>query len=504
LHDFLGLPGQARPRLPRQPEEVMQPITIRDSFDARRFLVQGLRWQRVKPVSPAETRTVLTWIKELATAGQPLPPAGFVADIGHVALGEDWEARSGREPIDVPNLPINLVRTYEDHVLGKIYADWSFTRGADALRRYARGREQARGLAFLIGQYRERAGFQGVEMSPGVINAALEVPPEEVLSEGWESLRQEGVHPLLPRLYESLIDSSRRTGEVLGPDDIFHLERKTALDEYSQRLAFNQVIRAAAGLEATLPRTKVKPLARRMEVPTRILEEDMYPVGGFTSLSNKGSIESLLHSQLAYMEPDANERPDLFDTMFLMDELLYYARDENQFLRRRRTFVFVLPPELVETRFKDADLPFQRGVMLLGLLVVVVRKLKEWLSTDALQFHCLFLGEGENEPLAHERNLLETIHYEDIALEIIHVGRTTLKKLPRLCEDWARKSMVHVLMTGVEPEVLEAKETVITRLGVKSARPTLADGDDDLALVEGDDAPDSWAQALQQILMRWV
>jgi hypothetical protein len=422
-----------------------------------------------------------------------------------VALGEDWESRSGREPVNVPHLPINLIRTYEDHVLGKIYADWSFTRGTDALRRYAKGREQARGLAFLIGQYRDRAQYLGVEMSPGVVNAALEVPPEELLTEGWESLRQEGAHPLLEKLYQSLIDASRRTGEVLGPDDIFHLERKTALDDLSQRLAFNQVLKAAAALEATLPKTKVKPLARRMEVPTRILEEDMYPVGGFTSLSNKGSIESLLHSQLAYMEPpESRDGPDLFDTMFLMDELLYYARDENQFLRRRRTFVFVLPPDLVETRFKDADLPYQRGVMLLGLLVVLVRKLKEWLSTDALQFHFLFLGEGESEPLAHERNLIETIHYEDIALETVHVGRTTLKKLPKQCEDWARKSMVHVLMTGVKPEVLEAKETVLTRLAVNSARPTLGDGDDDLALVEGDDAPDSWAQALQQVLMRWI
>ena len=62
--------------------------------------------------------------------------------------------------------------------------------------------------------------------------------------------------------------------------------------------------------------------------PTRALDEDTYPVGGFTSISTRGSIESLLHSQLAYMETD--ERPDLFDIKFLRDELLYYARDENQ------------------------------------------------------------------------------------------------------------------------------------------------------------------------------
>src|SRR5205807_9017417 len=141
---------------------------------------------------------------------------------------------------------------------------------------------------------------------------------------------------------------------------------------------------AAETLEAALPRQRVRPLARRMEVPTRILDEDTYPVGGFTSISTRGSPESLLHSQLAYMETD--ERPDLFDVKFLRDELLYYARDENQFLRRRRSFVFALFPDLLHTRVKDPTLPYQRGVLLLALIVVVIRRLSDWLSTDALVF----------------------------------------------------------------------------------------------------------------------
>jgi len=263
-------------------------------------------------------------------------------------------------------------------------------------------------------------------------------------------------------------------------------------------------LRAAAMLEATLPKHKIRPLARRMEVPTKILDEDMYPVGGFTSLSNRGSIESMLHSQLAYMEPVKTDHPDLFDTLYLMDELLYYARDENQFLRRRRTFVLVLPPDLVETRFKDFELPYQRGVMLLGLLYVMVKKLIEWLSTDALNFRILFLGEGEALGLANEKALLEKLFYEEIALDVVHVERYPANKLVRSCEDWARKSMVHCLMVGVNPEPLEAKETIVTRLAVNAARPSLGDGNGALNLVEGDDPADSWANALQQILMRWI
>src|SRR5262249_13364593 len=179
---------------------------------------------------------------EVASAGQPLPPPGFIADVGHAAFGDDWEGRAGREAVAVPNLPINLVRTYEDHVLGKVYADWTFSRAGDALRRY-QGRDRARGLAFLFEQFRERAGFDGVEMSPGVIKAALDAAPEEVHNHGWESLRHDGPDPLLAHLYESLIAAARRTAEVLGPENVFQLEKRTALQEYGQRLAVRQVLK---------------------------------------------------------------------------------------------------------------------------------------------------------------------------------------------------------------------------------------------------------------------
>jgi hypothetical protein len=482
----------------------MTTLTIRDSLEARRFIVQGLWWQRVLQPQATTVRHILTWAKELASGGQLLPPIGFIADLGHVTFGEDWEMRAGREQVTIPNLPIDKVRTYEDHVLGKIYADWTFSRAADALRRYAKGREQARGLAYFIGQFRERSRFPGLDMPVGVINTLLEMTPEEVLAEGFESMRQEGPHPYLLELYEGLIQAARRTPEVLGLEDIFDLERKFALEELGQRVGHRQIMKAGATLEASLPKTKVKPLEGRPEVPTRIHDEDAYPVGGFTSLANRGSIESLLFSQLAYMETDRNLQPDLFDTMYLMDELLYYARDENQFLRRRRTFVLALCPDLVETRFKDFELPYQRGVMLTGLLYVLVKKLIEWLDTDALTFQILLLGEGEAEPLANEKALLEKLFFDEIAHEIVVFEKIAPSKLGKLCEDWSRRSMVHCLMIGVRPPITEAKDVVITRFAIDAARPSLDNGRNEMLPVEGDDAAESWAKALQQILRLWI
>src|SRR5262245_35723893 len=95
-------------------------VELRDPDQARAYVLQGLWWQRVVPPAAATVRPALEWAKEVAAAGQPLPPVGFVADLGHAAFSPDAEARDEAPP--VPALPINLLRTYEDHVLGKLYA----------------------------------------------------------------------------------------------------------------------------------------------------------------------------------------------------------------------------------------------------------------------------------------------------------------------------------------------------------------------------------------------
>jgi hypothetical protein len=305
-------------------------------------------------------------------------------------------------------------------------------------------------------------------------------------------------------LYESLIAASRRMAEVLGQEDIFELERGTALQEMGERVAMRQVLQAAAKFEATLPRHRIRPLNRRQEVPTRILDEDTYPVGGFTSLSTRGSIESLLHSQLAFMEEEG-ERPDLFDIKFLRDELLYYSRDENQFLRRRRTLVFVLEEDLRATRYKEKELPYQQGVLLLALLVVIVRKLSEWLSTDALAFKIVFVGSKDEPPLEPERDLLATLLDEPIVngtVEILHEERAAVGLL---CTNWARRSLCHcVLVSCGEPDLPEASDTVLSLLRLQGPRPALADQDSEPVLVDGDDALECWNRLLEELLRRWI
>lgn len=478
----------------------MEPIELRDLDAARRYVLDGLLLQRaVKPTANTVKRA-LEWAMEIASEGDPLPPIGFVADVGHVALGVDAEQRT-REAQPVPGWPPALGRSYEDHVLGKLYADWTFERAGDALRKY-KEKDRVRGLAFLVRQVCERGKIGGVLLPPAVIRSLQTTNPDEVIQNGYDGLVRDGPSPLLVQMYESLVSAGRRMAEVLELKDILAIEQGTAIGDKAHYVAHQQIIDATARLLAKLPARPVKPMIGRKEVPTRVLDEDQYPVGGYTSISTKGSIESLLHSQLAYMEP---ESPDLFDMKFVRDELFYYSRDENQFLRRRRAFVFVLFADLIAARFKDADLRYQRIVLIQATVVALVKKLTEWLSTDAIRFEVLFVQEGGKNPLAEEATLLKMLLREEIERgdgEVVEVADQDAveKHLNHL----SRQAQVHCLASATEPFAMDLERVVVTELIVNGSRPEIGSGDGAVAPLDGEDPFEVWQGSVLRTLELWV
>ena len=206
-------------------------------------------------------------------------------------LRSAWTAYDTPRRRPCPDSRFNLLRTYEDHVLGKLYSDATFARAAEALRRYEE-RDRMRGLAFLLSRFTERSGFDGVHFSPGVLKGLLETPPDDLLRQGWESFRQHGVHELNERLIQSLIAAMRRTTDVLGSDDVAALEAGDALAGEGEQVARRQVRQAAAALEAALPRHGPRPEEGRARRPRALLDEDAYPVGGFSSISTRGALKA--------------------------------------------------------------------------------------------------------------------------------------------------------------------------------------------------------------------
>jgi hypothetical protein len=204
------------------------------------------------------------------------------------------------------------------------------------------------------------------------------------------------------------------------------------------------------------------------------------------------------------MEPATEPRPDLFDIKFVRDELLYYSRDENQFLRRRRGFVVALMPDLVRARFKDVDLPTQRIVLALAVLVVLVRKLTEWLSADALAFEFLFVAEGDVQPLAQEEALLAMLFREPIANGTVRLVRVAnVAAAAKVVAERARRSLCHALAVGAGETGLTGGGADAARLVINGPRPRLV-AHDDAPVVAADEAWESWQQALERLLERWV
>jgi hypothetical protein len=482
---------------------MMEVYELRDLEAAKRYIVEGLRLQgAVAPPTAATVRPALEWAMEVASGGHPLPPIGFIADVGNVAFGADAEHRH-KERVPVPGWPPTLARSYEDHVLGKLYSDWMFERASDALRKY-QGKDRTKGIAYVINQIRDRANLGGVMLPPAVIRGLLSSNPDDVLGQGWDSLMRDGPSEVQVKLYEELVAAARRISEVLVKEDVDALEDKSALGDMGQYVALRQIRQTTARIESRLPVRPVKPLVGRKEVPTRVHDEDQYPVGGYTSIANRGSIESLLHSQLAYME---EETPDLFDIKFVRDELFYYSRDENQFLRRRRAFVFVLFPDLVAARFKDPDsgLPHQRIVMLQSAILALVHRLTDWLSTDAIRFEVLFVQDGEKKPLLGEATEMELLLREPIergdgVVMWVPDKAEAMKHVNKL----ARLSQVHCLAAATEPFEMEMDNAVVTELIVSSAKPEIGDGSGMVAELEGEDALDVWQETVLRVLELWV
>ncbi|NUQ64874.1 MAG: hypothetical protein HUU20_20615 [Pirellulales bacterium] len=477
---------------------LMDSYELRDPDDALAWLLQGLWLARAAPVTPELAADALGWSLEIASTGAPLPPIGFVADLGRIAL-ESEPAETARDMIAVPGFAAGLAREYDDYVLGRFYADLAFQRAADALLRY-QGRDRSRALAFLIHEIGHRTGVGGAILSPAVVKRLADSSPEEVLAEGWESIRSEGLLPGLVGHYGRIVTAIRNSGDLVGPEDVFELERGTALAEFGQRLALRQVLQAAERMLSLLPRSKPRLRSRSHQVATRMLDEDSYPVGGFASLSTRGSMESLLHSQLSYMEPD--DRPDLFDIKFVRDELLYYSRDENQFLRRRRTILLAVWPKLVEARFKDSVLPCQRIVMTLAFLLGLVRKLIQWLSDEAILFEFLFF-DCKDQALQPEKELVEILLAEQIANGTVTSQRVAPEALAERYRQAHGRSLCHVLAVSAGAAALPLEQVATASLVVDGPIPSLAIDSDGVPPPEAG-AEESWAALLECLLRAWV
>lgn len=406
---------------------------------------------------------------EAAYTERPLLPAPTLAfDLTALLNGERLL------PVPTPGLePVReAMRGYEDHVLARLTSDRRWTRLVEALAALPKELRPA-GVGLITAQLLSRLKLsQGTGVSTGVVRRFASRPPEEVLEAGRTALYDAQVAAHVVEGLQQLARAARRTRELLSDAEVFLLENLAALKGLGARVALAQLAEVAQAVSEGLPaRLRGQPFDEG-DAPTTLEEDSAFPVGGFSSISTQGSLENLVTSELIYMEQGAAEdvRPDLFDIRFVESELLYYARDESVAVRKRRALVLVFDASLVRSRVKDPGEQYQRLVWLLGSVTALVRKLSEWLSTEALRFELVFAGSAEEAPLAEEEGVLALLlreYRERGQLEVTRAeGAVAAVKAARA--EHASRARV-LLFTTKMPEGLEgdaAVEAVVDVAGV--------------------------------------
>ena len=467
---------------------------------AEAFLAGAFALAREAAVTPTWYESAVRAL-EAAYTERPLIPAPTLAiDLTALLHGERLS------PVPPPAVVSvrDALRAYEDHVLARLTADRRWTRLTEAVT--AAPKElHAAAIGMTVSQVLQRLGLTaGTGVPTGTVRRLASRPIDEVLEAGRAALHQP---PLAARLAEGFLQmakAARRTRELLSDAEVFLIENVAALKGLGPRVALGQLAEVAQIIEERLPtRLRGHPLEEG-EAPTRLEEDSAYPVGGFSSISTQGSLENLVTSELMYMEPQGSDelRPDLFDVRFVETELLYYARDESVAVRRKRALVLVFDPSLVRARVLDVKESWQRLVWLLGSVTALVRRLSEWLDTEAVRFELVFTKEEGELPLReerdvialalreyHERGQLELSEAESTEAAIIHAHQ-------------AHGQRARVMLFGVGPmRGLGADAQPDAYVDAAGTRPSVHWVDNGHADPDAPtDATEAWAATTRQLL----
>ena len=321
-----------------------------------------------------------------------LPPPGMILDLGALALG-GADSRIRTPTSDDPALA-DALRGWADRVVARIAGEPGLDRVADALRSLA-PEPQRTALAWWVCGVLARLDPPGADVLPARVRALADAWPEP--TDEAEDLAA------LAAAYVVATHRVVRVDQWVGPADAFVVGAIDRLGSHGRRVAFAQLVDAAATLDRLLPQRIRRSGATRGPLPTRIQAESAFPAGGFASVSTSGALENLVTSELIYME-DRREL-DLFDLRWAEGELLYYARDEGAFTREPREIAWLIGPDLAGARFRDPGSPVQRHLMALAAAVAGTLRLARVLAEQELAVRLVFLTERGESPLAAESGL---------------------------------------------------------------------------------------------------
>jgi hypothetical protein len=191
---------------------------------------------------------------------------------------------------------------------------------------------------------------------------------------------------------------------------------------------------------------------------------------------------------------------DLFTLRYVEGELLFYTRDDSVFRRHKHIITITLGADLDDARVKDPDVPWQRLVLALGMLVAAIRWLTEQLGHEALQIRLSF----PPKLLVQERELVSLLLEGEITSGIVSIVEESSPDAVLHAHDVTSAiSDLVVVSMGPVPEL--PKRTRALHLCLGAPAPYVVE----LAPRQGatpEAAPDTWLEwgEVTEDLLRWL
>ena len=377
-------------------------MELRSGTDVTTWLATGLLLRRVGDDDAVARDAITACSAELSA----LPPPGVIADLAQLVMGTRLPSRSASPGDDAMR---GAIRAYDDDLLARLVTTPRFDDVVAAFAHLAASDRPA-AIALIVGSIVERAGFSGAAISPAALRRALGRPRDEREAIGHGELRGDrdevidlrrsssgrrlvhgAVAAQLAGAYLRLARGARHSRALVDDRDVFALDHFAMLRDLGARMTAAHLAGAAEAIGRSLPRRITARREDRGSRETHLADDTLYPAGGFSSITPGGAsanLDNLVTSELVYM--DDGDEPDVFTIRYVEGELLYYTRDDSVLRRHRHVIAFALGPDLDDARVKDPDVPWQRVIVALGLVVAAVRWLDDQLGDQALAIRIAF------------------------------------------------------------------------------------------------------------------
>ena len=325
--------------------------------------------------------------KALNKSGLPVPGLGFLFDLGV------WTSNDGDPEKTNPELLgsySDAIRLYRDQVVGRIMVD----HGCRSLRHAIsglNGTEYYAAVSWLLGQWYKLGLWKGKVLGPCKLSQLLGITPTQLETtsiEAWQKRTDKKKQELLKTM--SHMSKYFETASELAPDYFSHMiANKTAMLSFAESTGLQELEKAKKRLDSKTSNFTSLTNNKSPELAIDQFIDDDFPVGGYSSLSNRGRMESLLPSQLAFWDYPVGDS-DLFTWKYAHDELWYYSRDENALHRQKLELRIILQNSLAFAQMMDRNHGQQNLTLLVGSLLFALDTVENTMQTTCLTVRWIF------------------------------------------------------------------------------------------------------------------